>query len=259
MRCSTRCKPTIRRRLAAAAAALALCAALPATAQRLHAQDAQAPQGYAPRAPLRDDKRIIQKKVWSWQELKRRNVVMQRRDYSCGAAALATLVNFYWGDNLTELQILRELAQMLTPEEQVDRITNGLSLTDLRRVAVQMGYQATIGTLRFRELTESKVPLVVGIDFEGYEHFVVYRGWDGEFVYVADPLQGNWRIPTSEFVRMWQQNAVLVVAKPGEQIKESSPLSVRTSEMYQGVLNFEMVRKQPLQGIIPVPLPAGTR
>ena len=54
------------------------------------------------RAPLRDPDHIFSERVWSWQELKRRNVVMQKYDYSCGAAALATVLQYYWNDSVTK-------------------------------------------------------------------------------------------------------------------------------------------------------------
>ncbi len=196
-----------------------------------------------PPAPVRDADRVFRRHVFSWQELKRRNVVMQKRDFSCGAAALATLIQYYWEDEVTEDRILVELDGLLTPEEIADRIQNGLTLTDLRRVAVRVGYQASIGKLEFDKLSEAKVPLVVGIEFREYKHFVVYRGTDGRYVYLADPARGNVRMPVWSFLESWQENAVLAVAKPGEQIKEYSALSVTWEEALLGELNGQLIRK----------------
>ncbi len=168
---------------------------------------------------------------------------MQKRDYSCGAAALATLVQYYWEDELTEDQILHELDVMLTREEIVDRLKNGLSLTDLRRVAVRFDYQASIGKLEFNKLAEAKVPLVIGIEIRDYKHFVVFRGTDGKYVYVADPARGNVRIPVWKFVESWQENAVLAVAKKGEDVKDYSALSITWDEVLTGELNRQVIRK----------------
>ncbi len=87
---------------------------------------------------------------------------MQKRDFSCGAAALATLAKYYWGDDVTEDHFLRGLDGLLTREEVVDRIKNGLALTDLKKAADKVGYNASIGRLTFQQLTEAKVPLLVG-------------------------------------------------------------------------------------------------
>lgn len=219
--------------------------ALALRAAREHAQNITS------RAPLRDDRHVIRIYPESWVETKRRNVVMQQRDYSCGAAALATLLQYHWGDNVSELEILVHVVRMLTPEEMRERVENGLSLTDLRRVSVKMGYQATIGKLSIDKLKESKIPLVVGVVVNGFDHFVVYRGMDDRFVYVADPARGNVRTPIDEFQKQWQQNAVLVVVKPGGDLQKVSPLAVQDSEKFLGELNRRYLQDQATAEIMP--------
>ncbi len=195
------------------------------------------------RAPARDEQRITRKYVKTWVERRQENVVMQSKDFSCGAAALATLLQHFWGDDVGEEMLLKELDRMLTATEIADRITNGLTLTDLRRVAVRLDYQATIGKLEFTNLAESKVPVVVAIEVRDYKHFVVYRGTDGAYVYLADPARGNLRTPVAKFLQEWQGNAVLVVAKPDVDVPTTSALSVRHSERELGWLNSQVIRK----------------
>ncbi len=198
----------------------------------------------AQRAPIRDPRHIFQERVWSWQELKKQNVVMQERDFSCGAASLSTVLQYFWGDPVTESQILKELLKLLTLNELADRVQNGLTMTDLRRVAVQMGYEAAIGTMEYDKLEESKVPLIVGITVKEYNHFVVYRGTDGEYVYLADPVRGNLRVRVPDFIQQWQKNMVLVVAKPGDvEPPEVAPLSVHPGEWFLGRMNEQVVRR----------------
>jgi uncharacterized protein len=196
-------------------------------------------------APVRDPDHVFAKSTCNWMQIRKMHIVMQQRDYSCGAAALATILKYFWGDNVTEDQILLTIAKILTPEEMKDRIKKGLAISDIRRAAVDMGYLSTIGTLTFKQLTESKVPLIVGISPEGYDHFVVYRGVDCDYVYVADPIRGNIRIPIPEFVCQWQKNGALVVAKPDVDPPIISPLSVRCDEVRLGELNNQVIRTQP--------------
>jgi len=195
--------------------------------------------------PIRDGEHTFEKSVCSWKQIKQMHIVMQKRDYSCGAAALATILRYYWGDSVTEEQILLAIEKILTPEEMKDRIKKGLAISDIRRAAVDMGYLSTIGTLTFQKLTESKVPLIVGISPDGYDHFAVYRGVDCDYVYLADPIRGNIRVPFCEFVSQWQKNAVLVVAKPDQEPPTTSPLSVRCDEVQLGELNNQLIRTQP--------------
>jgi predicted double-glycine peptidase len=201
-------------------------------------RDARAAEG-RPRlgAPVRDERHSFHAHVTSWQELQWRHVVRQQQDYSCGAAALATLLRYHWGDRVGETEILRQLVAMLPPAEMKDRVENGLSLTDLRLVSVRMGYLASIGRLEFQELREAKSPLVVGIVLDDYNHFVVYRGMDCQYVYLADPVRGNVRTPINEFLDQWQKNAALVVVKKGVEPERRSPLTVRADETFLGEVN----------------------
>ena len=119
---------------------------------------------------------------------------MQQRDFSCGAACLATICRYYWGDNVTEEMVLEQLDKMLTAEETEDRIKNGLAMSDLRRAAVKLGYQSVVGKTTFAKLGEMKVPAIVGIQPSGHKHFVVLKGTFGDWVYLADPIRGNIRM-----------------------------------------------------------------
>ena len=204
--------------------------------------------------PIRDPDHLFEKSVCNWKQIKQVHIVMQKRDYSCGAAALATILRYYWGDNVTEDQILAVIEKMLTPEEMKDRIKKGLAISDLRRASVEMGYLSSIGTLTFQKLSESKVPLIVGISPNGYDHFVVYRGMDCDWVYVADPIRGNIRISYIDFVRQWQKNAILVVAKSDQEPPKTSPLSVHCYEVRLGELNKQVIRTQP-EKIFTRPIP----
>jgi predicted double-glycine peptidase len=211
--------------------AVALCGASPRTAQ------AQL------RAPVRDRSNFVSKYVWSYRELANRQIVMQQRDYSCGAATLATVIRYYWGDPVREDQFLDILEKMLTVNELKDRIENGLGLTDLRNMANKAGYDATIGKVQLNELAEAKIPVIVGITVNGHDHFAVFRGMVNGWVYLADPIRGNLRVGADEFRRQWQKNAILVVAKPGADVKAINPMAVRYEEIYRGWLNPVYVRQ----------------
>lgn len=204
------------------------------------------------RVPVRNETRRQHVYTKSWVELRRENVVMQQRDFSCGAAALATVIKYQWDGNVTETQLLLETGKMLTVDELRDRIENGLSLTDLRRLAVRVGYLASIGRLTYEKLTESKVPLIVGIVVNGYDHFVVYRGSDCQYVYLADPARGNVRVPIPEFVKQWQKNLVLVVVKKGVDTKDLvTPLTVTDAEKSLGELNRLYARDRITGNFLP--------
>jgi hypothetical protein len=196
-------------------------------------------------APIRDMNQIFQKRPRSWREIKVQNVVMQGADYSCGAAALATVLRYFWQDNVGETKILDTIMDFLTKAEIKDRMDNGLSIDDLRRAAVELNYLAEVGTITFAELTQSKVPLLVAINANGYDHFVVVRGVFGNNVYLADPMRGNIRVRTNVFASQWTKNAVLVVLKPNVKPPAISPLTVRQREVDMGATNMQVIRTMP--------------
>lgn len=196
-------------------------------------------------APVRDAPRNFQVHVKSWTAFRDQNVVKQQRDYSCGAAAVATLCRYYWGDNVTEAQVLRIVEGSLTREELQERVQNGLAISDLRVAAVKMGYLSTIGKLTIAKLHEAKVPLVVALRLEESNHFVVVRGIRYGWVYLADPIRGNVRMPLWEFEQRWIENAVLVIAKRGQTKSDVSRLGITHAEMSKGWLNDQVLRSFP--------------
>lgn len=210
------------------------------------------------RAPIRPPDLVFQEYIWSYKELKQRNIVMQQFDYSCGAAALATVVRYYWGDNVDELTFLRLLSQLnLTQAQLQDRIANGMTLTDLRDITNKAGYEASMGKVQFHELAKAKVPVIVGITVRGHDHFAVFRGTDGTYAYLADPIRGNIRTRVGEFLGQWQRNAILVVAKPNTKVKDVNPMAVRMSESVRGALNMQTVRQNAMRTPVPNPISVG--
>ena len=205
------------------------------------------------RDPIRDPDHTFRKFIWSWKDIRDRNVVKQNRDYSCGAASLCTLLQYYWGDKVNEQKVLDKLDAMLKPAERRDRIKEGLSLTDLRRVSVKLGYVASIGTLTFEQLSQSKIPVLVPLTIGKFNHFAIYRGTDGFYVYLADPARGNVRTRIDEFVKQWQKNAILVVAKKDQDLRENAPLTLTAEEVYLGTLNRVFIEKQVANPIIAAP------
>jgi predicted double-glycine peptidase len=176
-------------------------------------------------APVfRNPEHTVEVEVYSWKYLKQEHVVMQQRDYSCGSAAVATLVRYYWGDNVTEDDFLLPIINKLSPKELEDRQKNGLSITDLRLAAVNKGYQASIGRITMDKLVELKVPVVVRIKLNDQGHFVVFKGIVEDRIFLADPIRGNVRVSIDKFSQQWTDGAILVIAKPGAKLPENAPL-----------------------------------
>jgi len=196
-------------------------------------------------APVRDPARQIQVRPITWKDYRDRNIVKQQRDFSCGAAALATIGKYYWGDDLTEQQVLTVIENNLTDELLKERIENGLAISDLRLAAVELGYLSTIGRLDLEKIRRAKVPLIVALRLKEFDHFVVVRGFSDGWVYLADPSRGNIRIPVQKFEKQWIENAVLVVVKKGKTQSDETKLNITDDERTKGWLNNQVIRTFP--------------
>lgn len=211
-------------------------------------------QGPVPgRGVVRDPSFRFAAPVTSWNEIKNRHVVMQQRDYSCGAAALATVLRYYWGYDVDEATVLDVVESLLTPDQLRDREEAGLSMADLQDAAIEMGFRGTTGTLEYEKLADSKVPLIVVVDLGGTNHFVVFRGVVAGCVFLADPIRGNLRITDEAFRRTWQGNAVLVVAPPGMTQSDRDRLQIRREELVRGYLNRQLIRRATSGGLTSFP------
>lgn len=143
--------------------------------------------------------------VRSLLEMRRDRVVIQQWDLSCGAAALATLLNFQHGESVTEREVALGLIarQDYLDDPALVRARAGFSLLDLKRFVESRGYEGIgYGRLTFDDLLE-KAPVLVPVDLLGYNHFVIFRGAMGDRVLLADPAFGNRTLPRDRFMDAW--------------------------------------------------------
>lgn len=145
----------------------------------------------------------IEQRVTSLVALRDAGVVKQRFDYSCGSAALATILTYGLNDPVGEDDLLRALLEPLAPEELAELQKKGLSLLHLQRLAQQRGHKAQGFRLHQSQLGRLSRPVIVFIKPSGYEHFAVFKGLRGDRVHLADPSLGNVRMPLYRFLDMW--------------------------------------------------------
>jgi predicted double-glycine peptidase len=172
------------------------------------------------------------KAIRSWKELRDQHVVIQQFDYSCGAGALATIMRYYFGDNVSEEIILLSILGPMSREEIADREKNGLSLLDLKLCAERMGYQAAGVRLNYASLPKLQGPVVIHLEREDYKHFAVLKGVRGDRIYLADPSRGNVRISIDRFAQEWSGIA-LVLGKPGFGLPQEYLLALDDQEPVQ--------------------------
>jgi uncharacterized protein len=154
---------------------------------------------------------IFVKQVQSLKERRMESVIPQSLDYSCGAAAVATLLNYHFGHEVTEVDALQG---MFEHGDQEGIRKRGFSMLDMKRYAEARGLQ--VEGFKVEDLDTLKkleIPVITLVDTALYKHFVVIRGVDDRFVYVADPSWGNRRLLREDFQKNWNQ-VILVLAGP---------------------------------------------
>lgn len=162
----------------------------------------------------------IKKEVKSVKEKKFDSMVRQTRDFSCGAAALATLMTHYFGQYTSEEEVL-DAVFVNSDEETKRRIKlKGVSLLDLKNYAETKGLVGTGYRMKPEDLKTLDRPAIVMIKFRDYSHFVVIKGVSKGKVYLADPAKGIWFCDLDDFGKMWSGLLLAFKRDNGEKVTQ---------------------------------------
>ncbi|WP_218666560.1 C39 family peptidase [Acinetobacter baumannii] len=156
-----------------------------------------------------------------------RGIVRQAYDYSCGSAALTTLLNGYVGTSLTEQQTMSGLLQYGEYQRIIER--RSFSLLDMKRFVTAIGLESGGYRGEFSDLVKLGQPAIVPISYAGFKHFVVYKTYKDGRVYVADPALGNISFDENRFKEIWDNNTLFVISVPESQRKDL--LALKDSDM----------------------------
>jgi hypothetical protein len=146
-------------------------------------------------------------------EFKYQNLVRQAYDYSCGSAALTTVLNGYLGRQFEERQIMEGLLRFGEYDKIVAR--RGFSLLDMKRLATALGHPSGGFKASLEDLKSLDHPAVVPIHYAGFKHFVVLKKYQDGHVYVADPALGNISFTLTKFQEVWTDNVLFIVFPNG--------------------------------------------
>lgn len=156
-----------------------------------------------------------------------KNVVRQAYDYSCGSAALTTLLNHYLGRNFQERQVMEGLLRFGETERIVQR--RGFSLLDMKRLATALGHPSGGFKAEASDLEALDHPAIAPIDHAGFKHFVVIKAVYAGRVYIADPALGNISFTLSRFLDVWDNNVLFIIFPDGQ--KPASGLELQTADL----------------------------
>ncbi|MCE8010252.1 C39 family peptidase [Halomonas daqingensis] len=155
---------------------------------------------------------VVTKEVQSIRERRFENLVEQETDFSCGAASLATILKYAYGwTDVTEETVLVGLMEVADPE-RVRQL--GFSLLDLNNYVQSIGLRGRGYEIGPESLDEVSIPVIVLLDLDGYEHFVVMKKARGDRVYIGDPALGNKVMDRDDFLASWN-NIIFAVVGDG--------------------------------------------
>jgi len=138
--------------------------------------------------------------VTSKKEVQFRSTMRQRYDFSCGSAALATLLSSVYEDAVSEGTVFSRMYEA-GDKERIRK--QGFSLLDMKTFVESEGYQADGYRISLEKFAELGIPAITVLNMKGYKHFVVIKGMTEKEVLVSDPAAGTIVIPRPEFETMW--------------------------------------------------------
>ena len=136
------------------------------------------------------------------------SVMRQQYDFSCGSAAVASLLAFHYQDQVTEHDVFVEMLA-LADEEKVRK--HGFSMLDMKHYLEARGYRADGFRMALSGLREKvRLPMIVLLNIEGFRHFVLIKGISEDEVLVGDPARGLKVYSYAQFSDYWNGTAFII-------------------------------------------------
>jgi predicted double-glycine peptidase len=148
----------------------------------------------------------------TFQELKYRTVIRQKYDFSCGSAALATLLSYHYEIPTKETAVFSDMWEH-GDKQKIQQ--DGFSMLDMQQYLARQGLQSNGYRSTLSRVLQADVPGLVLLNFGGYMHFVIVEGLKDGRVLIADPALGTRALSVAEFEKDW--NGIFFVILNGPQ------------------------------------------
>jgi predicted double-glycine peptidase len=179
-----------------------------------------------------------------------RTTIHQKYDFSCGSAAVATLLTYQYDFPVSEQTAF---TQMYAHGDTAKISKDGFSLLDIKNFLAPRGFVADGFIVPLDKLAQQHLPAIVLIDERGYHHFVVVKGLADDRVLIGDPAKGTRSMPRSEFQKLWTNHLLFVVHNHRDQAIFNSLGDWRAAPMVRmgevidrsGLYNLTMPKRGP--------------
>jgi len=146
--------------------------------------------------------------VTSLKDIKFRKTTRQQYDFSCGSAALSTLLTYHYGTPVTEKEVFEK---MFLSGDQAKIRQQGFSLLDMKRYLATRGFVGDGFQQPLDKLLDAKLPAIVLVSDRGYNHFVVIKGSDDGRILLGDPATGARTVTRERFMEIWANKLLFVI------------------------------------------------
>lgn len=154
--------------------------------------------------------------VTSLKEARFKSTKRQEQDFSCGSAAVATLLTYHYNYPVTEQSVFDE---MFARGDQAKIRREGFSMLDMKAYLAAHRFQADGFELPLDKLLESGLPAIVLISDKGYHHFVVIKGLQDGRILIGDPSSGTRAISRAGFQFIWVNKLLFVIHNKQKEAK----------------------------------------
>ena len=152
--------------------------------------------------------------VMTWWEIPFRSVVRQRYDFSCGSAAVATLLTYHYDRPTTEREVFSDMWAK-GDQETIRKV--GFSMLEMKEYLDRAGYRTNGLRLTSEQFAKLQQPMIVLINLNGFSHFVVVKGVRDGQVLTGDSVLGLRQYSIEDFEKMWNNIALVVVNNPDKE------------------------------------------
>ena len=155
-------------------------------------------------------------RVVSMREARFQTIILQKYDYSCGSASVASMLTYHYERPTTEETVFKS---MFDTGDQAKIQKEGFSLLDMKVYLARQGLVADGYKMTLDRLAKLGVPVITLIDTGGYRHFVIIKGIREDDVVIGDPAQGVIIVKRVDFEPAWS-GVVLVIRNEASRGKE---------------------------------------
>lgn len=146
--------------------------------------------------------------VTSIRQARLAGTLLQQYDYSCGSAAVATLLTHQYGYPMSESTVFEYMYQH---GDQAKIQREGFSLLDMKRFLQARGFEADGFEQTLDKLAEARLPAIALVNDNGYLHFVVIKGLRGDRMLIGDPAIGTRAMARQKFESIWKGGLLFVI------------------------------------------------